>query len=208
MLDMGTGGGEVLSGLPERSTFTVATEAWPSNVHVAATRLRPLSIPVVQVEGARDNVEQSDDRGSLPFRDSAFSLVTNRHEAFVASEVARVLTSGGSFVTQQVDFHSYDDLYRALGREVPAAPASWLRVARDQLERAGFRVKKCLAGQERQTFDDIGAVVYYLRMVPWAVEGFDAVASMASLRRLHERIVEKPLRLRQRRFLLVAEKGG
>jgi hypothetical protein len=53
MLDMGTGGGERLSQLPSIPPQTVACEAWPPNVPVAATRLAPLGIPVVQDEGGR-----------------------------------------------------------------------------------------------------------------------------------------------------------
>src|SRR5215813_11691547 len=129
MLDMGTGGGERLARLSPRPKLTVATEAWPPNVPVAAARLHPLGIAVVQDEGAPDNVRQESaqqrgaqqggaQRGRLPFRDGAFGLVANRHEAFLAAEVSRVLASGGTFITQQADFHSYDDLYRLLGLEV------------------------------------------------------------------------------------------
>jgi hypothetical protein len=50
MLDMGTGGGEALSRLPHRAPRTVATEAWPPNVGLAARRLLPLGIPVIQSE--------------------------------------------------------------------------------------------------------------------------------------------------------------
>ncbi len=49
MLDMGTGGGELLAGLAARAPVTVATEAWAPNVPVAAARLAPLGIAVVQV---------------------------------------------------------------------------------------------------------------------------------------------------------------
>ena len=45
MLDMGTGGGEVLSRLPARANRTVATEAWPPNVPMAGRRLLPLGTP-------------------------------------------------------------------------------------------------------------------------------------------------------------------
>ena len=57
MLDMGTGGGEWLSGLA-RSSRVVATESWAPNVPVAAARLQPLGIAVVRDEGAADNVDQ------------------------------------------------------------------------------------------------------------------------------------------------------
>ena len=91
MLDMGTGGGEWLSSLRARAPVTVATESWPPNVGLAATRLHGLGVPVVHVEGARDNLRQDrgDPRGRLGFVGEAFDLVTNRHESFVASEVPR-----------------------------------------------------------------------------------------------------------------------
>jgi hypothetical protein len=73
---MGTGGGEALSGLVPRPPRTVATEAWPPNVPVAARRLRPLDIPVVQDEGAAENFAQDASRGRLPFRDGAFPEAT------------------------------------------------------------------------------------------------------------------------------------
>ena len=38
MLDMGTGGSEALSLLPDRAPRTVATESWPPNVPVAGRR--------------------------------------------------------------------------------------------------------------------------------------------------------------------------
>ena len=117
LLDMGTGGGERLS------------------------RLRPLGIPVVQDEGAPDNTGQTgNDRGRLPFRDGVFGLVANRHEAFRAAEVSRVLAPGGTFITEQVDFHSYDGLCTLAGLDVPQEPDSWLPLARQQVQDAGLAV--------------------------------------------------------------------
>jgi SAM-dependent methyltransferase len=128
MLDMGTGGGELLSEI-SHPWRTVATEAWPPNVPIAAARLRPLGIPVVWDEGAPDNTDEvSEDRGRMPFRTGAFALIVNRHESFRATEVSRVLSPGGTFITQQVDFHSYDDLYELLGLDAPKQPESWLRL--------------------------------------------------------------------------------
>lgn len=101
MLDLGTGGGEQLAafwaGARVRPPFTVATESWPPNVPVAAARLRTLGIPVVHSEGAPDNDAQAADerRGRLPFIDGTFALVVDRHEAFNAREVKRVLASRG-----------------------------------------------------------------------------------------------------------------
>ena len=73
----------------------------------------PVGVLLVQNEGAPDNLdpEQHPGGGWLPFRAGAFDLVSNRYEAYRAEEVARMLRPGGSFITQQVDLHSYDDFY-------------------------------------------------------------------------------------------------
>jgi len=222
MLDMGTGGGERLARLSARPPLTVATEAWPPNVPVAAARLRPLGIAVVQDEGAPDNMDQDGteqdctdqdctdqdcaQRGRLPFRDGAFGLVANRHEAFLAVEVSRIMSPGGVFITQQVDFHSDDDLYRLLGLEIPGQPDSWLPLARRQAEDAGLIVETAVHGEERHDFRDVGAVVYYLRAVSWAIPEFSLDACAGQLRAAHETPEIWPVPVRQRRFMLVAAK--
>lgn len=215
MLDMGTAGGEVLAGLPSRPGMTVATEAWPPNVPVAAGRLARLGIPVVQAEGAADNTAQDEpagrdgqrgSRGRLPFRAGAFRTVINRHEAFAAAEVSRVLASGGLFVTQQVDGGSDDDFRDALGLARRGDAESWLPLARDQAERAGLRVTESRTAQELLRFTDIGALAYYLRAVPWVVPESDVTALLPALRRLHEQMRDAPFTARQPRFLLIARK--
>jgi SAM-dependent methyltransferase len=209
MLDMGTGGGERLSRLSPRPQLTVATEAWPPNVPVAAARLRPLGIPVVQDEGAPDNPNQDGtQRGRLPFRDGAFEVVVNRHEAFLAAEVSRVLSPGGVFITQQVDFHSFDDLYRLLGLAIPEQPDSWLPLACQQLQDAGLHVETAVRGEERHDFYDIGAVVYYLSVVSWAIPEFSLDACAQQLRAAHDTPEIWPIPVRERRFLMIAAKPG
>ncbi len=204
MLDMGTGGGEVLASLGARAPVTVATEAWAPNIPVARERLAPLGIAVVQVEGAPDNVDQPGPQGgALPFGDHAFDLVINRHEAFVATEVARVLEPGGTFLTQQADSGSYDDLRAALGQPQPPTP-SWLGLAVEQCEAAGLTVVDTKLGDERLSFDDVGALVYFLRLVPWAVPGFEPREQRSTLEALHKRLEHAPLQIRQPRFMLTA----
>ena len=208
MLDMGTGGGEALSRLARRAEFTVANEAWLPNVPVAASNLRSHGIPVVQDEGAPDNMDQAGDpvRGRLPYRAEAFDLVLNRHESFASPEVHRVLRTGGMFITQQVDFRTYDDLYEALELDPPAEEDSWLPLAVSQLEEAGFDVQDARQGEEIQSFRDVGAFVWYLLAVSWPVPEFDLERCDAALRRLHERMRDAPLPVRQRRLLVVAQR--
>jgi SAM-dependent methyltransferase len=222
MLDMGTGGGEVLSRLLSRlgsgpgpgswpgswPARVVATEAWPPNVPVAAARLRPLGIPVVQNESPPDNTAPDGSGGRLPFRDEAFGLVTSRHEAFRAAEVSRVLAPGGAFVTQQVDFSSYEGLYGLLGLTAPAQRDSWLPLARQQVSDAGLRVVTAIGGEEIEHFDDVAAVIYYLRVISWAIPEYSLAAHRDRMRAAWADRDRWPVTNVQRRFLLVAERDG
>jgi SAM-dependent methyltransferase len=208
MLDMGTGGGEWLFGLTPRPPRTVATESWPPNVPVAARRLRQAGVPVVQDEGPPASFAQQAGGGRLPFRDGVFPLVINKHLGFLAAEVSRVLAPGGTFVSQQVDLHTYDDLYRLLGLPVPDQPDSWLPLTRSQLEDAGLSVRRAVSSQLVQQFADVAAIIYYLRVVSWAVPGFSVDRFAGRLRELHETPSAWPVSVRQYRFLVVAVKPG
>jgi SAM-dependent methyltransferase len=206
LLDMGTGGGERLSRITPRPARTVATEAWPPNVPVAARRLRPAGIAVVQDEGAANNAAEDPSRGRLPFRDGAFPLITNRHEAFLAAEVSRILAPGGTFLTQQVDTRSADDLYRLLGLPVPDQDDSWLPLARRQLRAAGLTVTKAVVGDEVYRYHDVAGIIYYLRVVSWAVPEYRLDRFAGRLRELHETPGAWPVTVRMRYFLIVATK--
>jgi SAM-dependent methyltransferase len=206
LLDMGTGGGEWLASPTPHPPYTVTTEGWPPNVPVAARRLRRAGIAVVQDEGSADNKTEDPSRGRLPFRDGAFTLVINKHEAFLAAEVSRVLAPGGAFVSQQVDTRTYDGLYHALGLPVPEQPASWLPLAERQLREAGLTVHRAVAGEQLDRLADVAAIIYYLRLVSWAVPGFTVERFAGRLRELHDTPSAWPVTVHQRRFLVVATK--
>jgi SAM-dependent methyltransferase len=192
LLDLGTGGGEWLAALPHRPPTTVATEGWKPNVAVAGRRLHPLGVPVVYVEGAPDNIRQDVGQAwpALPFADASFQLVVNRHESFVANEVARILRRGGCFVTQQLGDGLYGD-FRALFDALPAAePPFTLAVAESQLESAGLEVIESSVGEQTYVFGDVGALAWYLRMIPWIIPGFSIPAQRERLRTLHQRTID------------------
>lgn len=209
LLDMGTGGGEWLRSFGRWPKRTVATEAWPPNVAVAAAALRAVGIPVVNDEGAKDNMarDMEPPRGRLPFRTHSLSLISNRHEAFNAREVFRVLRPGGLFVTQQVDDGSFDDFHRMLGLEPPRHDRSWLPLALQQLHDAGLEVERSEHGVERYRFDDIGAIAWYLQAVPGAVPEFTISTYRDVLVSVDARIQQDgPVEVGQTRFWLRARK--
>ena len=216
LLDMGTGGGEVLarylaSGVGPQPELTVATEAWRPNVAVAASTLRPLGIAVVADEGAPDNNEWPGpgSGGRLPFRRSSIDVVVNRHEAYAPDEVRAVLAADGRFLTQQVGGSNEEEWPTWFGRPAEHAALGWGRAeAVAQAEANGFDVLESGESYPRSSFADIGAVVFYLRLIPWFVPGFDPTdegGDRSVLRSLHARIeAEGPLVLRGHRYWFVA----
>jgi SAM-dependent methyltransferase len=192
VLDIDTGGGELLASLAPPAGRTWAAEGWAPNVAVATERLKPLGVTVVGTE-------------KLPFPDKEFSVVLNRHGRFDATGLARVLAPGGVVLTQQVGSDDCVDLNHALG--APVTERRWnLGVATDALTAAGLTVVDAVEEWPLLTFHDIGAVVYQLRMVPWQIKDFAVAGYDDALRRLHERIeADGPFAVRTHRFLITAK---
>jgi hypothetical protein len=195
VLDIDTGGGELLASLDPPAGRTWAAEGWLPNVPVAADRLGPLGVEVVGTDG-------------LPFADGKFSLVLNRHGRFDTAGLGRVLAVDGVLLTQQVGGEDCVELNRALG--APVADKRWnLDVATEALTAAGLDVVDAREEWPPLTFHDIGAVVYQLRMVPWQVKDFTVTHYDEALRRLHARIeAEGTFAVRTHRFLVRAVKRG
>lgn len=177
MLDMGTGGGEFLQSLGSLPADTIATEGYEPNVTVASRNLKPLGIPVVDVSTGP----------SLPFPDNRFDLVMNRHEAFEASEVARILKSKGCFITQQVGGQDMIGLNQLIQDEVQVAFANWeMAFVVDQLEASGFDVVNQMEEYPPIEFLDLGAVIHVLNMTPWQIEDFSVEKYRDRLYRIYE----------------------
>lgn len=208
MVDLGTGGGEFLASLETRPALTIATEGWMPNVAVADRNLRRLGVHVVAVEGAPDNAAQrfTDLEGRLPFRTASLDVVIDRHEAFRATEVARVLRSGGRFLTQQVGSQNETELNQALGDVAPCVSPS-LDEYIGQLEQAGLRVLGAQEAFPAKRYLDVGLVVFFLRAVPWQYEGFDPSEHRDGLHAIHTAIErDGAFEVHMHRFLLEAEK--
>jgi SAM-dependent methyltransferase len=204
LLDLGTGGGEWLAALRCLPPRVVATEGYAPNVPLARQRLGALGIQVV-VADAPDNVAQEPGAREppLPFPDASFSLIVARHESYLPAEVGRVLRPGGVFVTQQVGERNEDDVYGLLGRPAPPATGWNAAFARRQLEGVGFTVTRAEDAQVETTFADVGAFAWWLRMISFSVP-FSLERERPRLLELHD--VRTPLVIRERRFVVEAEK--
>jgi hypothetical protein len=212
MLDLGTGGGEWLASLPHRPPVTVAAESWQPNVAVARNRLAPLGVVVVEVEGCADNGDQGLEglgEPSLPFDDGAFELVISRHESFVAREVARVVTGAGRFATQQLGADGHREFRKLLGVTPQPTVASLLALVTRQLESAGMCVNEVAEATQESSFHDIGALAWFLRMVPWAVPDFSVERYRRQLSSLYQEMQRHgPLKIGLLGFYLVASRDS
>jgi len=182
MLDMGTGGGERLAALAPFPARTCATEGYGPNVKVARDRLESFGVQVIDTTNDPENRR-------LPFRDCEFDLVVNRHETYVPEEIARVLRPGGTFVTQQCAAPGPIDLI-AWFKGAAGVSRTLVEEAARQIEEGGLTVKTAQEACPATTFADIGAVVYYLKAIPWVVEGFNVEKHRHRLLALHEYIRE------------------
>jgi SAM-dependent methyltransferase len=200
LLDIGTGGGELLLGLRDALPgFTVAVEGHPPNIRLAAGALRSAGVPLVGARVATDD--------ALPFADGSFAVVINRHAAFRWSEVERLLEPGGVFVSQQVGGRDLADLMAVFGAE-HRWPDSGLARSRHWLEHTtGLDLEQAREELGTLTFTDVGAVVFLLRAVPWLVDGFRVDTHRPGLLALQRRLErDGRLTFQTHRYLLVARK--
>lgn len=198
MLDMDTGGGEVLSSLQPLPRYTYATEGYPPNVPVAKSRLEPLGVEVISLYG--------DD--PFPFENGLFDLVTNRHAAFIPTELHRVLKPGGYFITQQVGGKNNFELNELLQDKPEFQFSYWTPdLATNQLSDAGFQIIEQKEEFPETIFTDIGALVFYLRIISWQIDDFSVEKYYDKLVKVHNLMQEKgSLRIKSHRFLVVAQK--
>jgi len=200
VIDLGTGGGERFLKLQKNwPQKVVATEEYPPNFRLATERLSPFGAQVVDM--------RLTDIGLMPFANGEFDLVLNRHSGFKAKEVARILALGGSFLTQQVHgLWAYDLL--AVFDAKPQWPNATLEKYVPELEAAELTIVNTQEWSGQLLFTDVGAIVYYLKAVPWLVPGFSVETHSKHLFTLQRRLESgKSLTFLARKYLLEAHKG-
>jgi SAM-dependent methyltransferase len=197
-LDVQTGGGEVLAQISHPPPVLAATESWPPNVAIARRNLAPLGGEVAEVA----------DDADLPFPAESFDLVVSRHPTEVVwTEIARVLRPGGTYFSQQIGAGSNRELIDFMMGPQPVSQARSTAVAVAAARRAGLTVTDLRQASLRTVFNDVGAVVYFLRKVLWTVPGFTVEGYREPLRRLHDKIqAEGPFVAHAQRVLIEARK--
>lgn len=181
-LDIDTGGGEIIAGMPSLPSRMVVTEGWPPNADRARRLLSPRGVEVVPVEPGQP----------LPLPEAGFALVTSRHPVSPDwAEIARVLVDGGTYLAQHVGPASAFEL-----SEWFLGPLPRTNQARDSAQEAAaardarLRIVDLRTARCRMEFFDVGAVVYILRKCVWWVPDFTPQRYDDALRRLDAHIRE------------------
>ena len=163
VLDYDTGGGEFLLSLGHPYEKTAATEGYPPNVALCRDTLLPLGV----------DFRPCADPAAIPFPDESFDLIINRHGSFCPRELYRLLKPGGVFLTEQVGGDNDRDLVERVlpGTEKPY-PDLYLARQRREFEAAGFQVLRGEEAFRPILFYDVGAFVWFARIIEWEFPGF------------------------------------
>lgn len=155
LLDYDTGGGEFLLSLNHPFEKTSATEGFQPNVELCREKLLPLGV----------NFKECCNPADIPYDSETFDMIINRHGAFDARELCRLLKKDGIFVTQQVGGDNDRDLVEMV---LPGTKSlfSHLRL-KEQIkvfEKAGFQIVRAEEAYRPIKFYDIGAFVWFARI--------------------------------------------
>ena len=182
LLDMGTGGGEFLLSLNHPYNNTSVTEMWAPNVELCKQNLEPLGIEVKQVFND----------SQLPFEDNAFDIVINRHESFDINEVRRILKTNGIFITQQVGGKNNEILSKALIKGFkPLYSNNTLDNNIKKLENNLFEILYANEYFPYLRFKDIGAIVYFAKIIEWEFPNFSVDGCFDELCKLNKELDTK-----------------
>lgn len=183
MLDMGTGGGEFLLSLKPTAGKIYATEAYQPNIALSKAVLSPHGIEVCAIE--KDSV--------LPFEDNFFDIIINKHEAFDISEVKRILKPKGIFITQQVGGENNRELSKFLLGKYPNITDHNFNLSNIiiKMENSGFDITQRGEYFPKSRFYDIGALVYFAKIIEWEFPSFTVERCFNKLIKLQEMLLKQ-----------------
>lgn len=198
IMDYDTGGGEFLLSLHHPYPLTFATEGYKPNVKLCKERLLPLGITFKECSTPEH----------IPFDDSLFDLIINRHGDFEPKEIHRLLKKDGIFITEQVGGDNDRDLVDMVLPNTPKPfPQLNLKVQKANFEKAGFQIIKAKEAFRPIQFYDIGAFVWFAHIIEWEFPNFSVDKCFAKLLKMQEEI-EKNGKIEGtiHRYLIVAKK--
>lgn len=198
ILDYDTGGGEFLLSLNHPYKKTAATEGYAPNVALCQEKLQPLGI----------DFKACNDPANIPFQDEHFDMIINRHGSFHAEELYRLLKKDGIFITQQVGEDNDRDLVRMVLPNVEKPfPHMNLTDQKQVFVNAGFQILDEAECYCPMKFYDIGAFVWFARIIQWEFPGFSVDSCFEQLLNMQDQIEKAGyIEGTVHRYMMVAKK--
>jgi len=202
LLDMGTGGGEVLLTIGHPYDKTYVTEAYVPNYEMCLKVLSPFGITVAQTFNDDERLDK------LPFNDNFFDVVINRHESFDLSEINRVLKNGGIFITQQVGNKNTREFITRINHDFTFdLPMHNVKHYSEELIKLGFTIIETDESIYPVKVYDVGALVFLAKILEWEYPGFSVKTHLEKLLDCQKEIeVKGCLEATGHRFFIAAKK--
>lgn len=199
LLDIGTGGGEVLLTLNHPYKNTTVTEGYKPNYELCLKKLKPLGIKVLNYVG--DEVFED-------IKDHEFDIVINRHESYNEAELYRILKPNGIFITQQVGAYNNQDLATFFDNtHVNQFPEMTLEKSLQRLKQNGFKIIESNECYPTLKFYDLGAIAYFAKIIEWEFINFSVEENIDKFIVLQEKIKENGfITSTEHRFMIIAKK--
>lgn len=199
ILDIDTGGGEFLLSLEHPYQLTSATEGYPPNVELCRKKLGSLGI----------DFHEMSDYSKMPFANSSFDVVINRHGSYDAKEIYRILKPDGLFITQQVGEDNDRELVEML---LPDCEKSFsghnLKSQVELFEKAGFTILEQNEAFRPIFFYDTAALIWFARIIKWEFIDFSVGRCFARLLEVKKKIAKNgSVSGNIHRFYFVAKKS-
>ena len=198
LLDIDTGGGEFLMKLDHPSELTACTEGYPPNVALCQKSLLPKGY----------DFRMASDPSHLPFAAAAFDIIINRHGEFDHEELRRLLKPGGFFITQQVGSQNDRELIELILPEgFTDTPGNDFARTLELFKEQEFDILEQREAFRPIRFWDVGALVWYAKIIEWEFPNFSVDRSLDRLCEAQAIIDNKgEIQGRIHRFYLVARK--
>lgn len=199
ILDMGTGGGELLESFQHPYQLTSVTEAYPPNIQLCLEKLQPKGIKVYPIE--QDDI-------LLDVPTNFYDIVLNHHESFLEAEVNRVLKENGIFITQQVGAYNNKDLATYFDeKHTDQFPKMTLEKTVKRLEENGFSILYKNEYFPKIKFFDLGAIAFFAKIISWEFLNFSVEAYVDKFDALNELLKEEGyIESTEHRFMIIAIK--
>lgn len=198
LLDMDTGDGKFLLTLNHPYSNTFVTEGYPLNYDLCIKTLSPLGI----------NVQKSREDNVINYSNNLFDIIINRHGSFSIDEVYRTLKPNGLFITQQVGGLNNNGLSKKIiDNFEPKYIENNLHNIQENLIKKDFTILQSKEEFPKIKFYDIGAFVYFAKIIEWEFPNFSVIQHYNKLLELEKEIsIKGYLEGLEHRFFVVARK--